>query len=293
MNCKYCNKSVNLSDNYCNNCGKPIIKNSLNNNNKNAKSKSTIIIIAVIIILLVSLFSFAIFNFAKNINKKNEEKFLPAKTKLDELYKNYEIIEKCDYWNDGDDNNSEILLRIDNDYVLFDYDYDTEEFYSSFNGLNNGKNHIINQIIKNNISVPYYSHLIIDKDLYGENDNFSDYYNYYYMHISLIINESDLLSDTFIKDLENLYNEMWTMYDSFIIRLYVADSVDITRAKEYDLFLTSQIAYRCDAKFNNKFSSGLVKSRFVVNFGEYKKNEENVYTADFIKEYIEGWYYDK
>lgn len=238
-------------------------------------NKTLIIIFVVFLSIFSNVF---IYNLSlKKISFKEDKKFYPVKASLDNLYSNnYEVIEKCYYWNTGGDKKYETIIKVDNTYALFDYDLKTGEIYSSLEGTINGKNHLINTTIKNNLHIPYYSHLMFDNNTF---------YNYSNIHISLIINKKDMLSETFINDFKNLYDKLDSMYEVFIIRIYVTDSIDFTKKNEYDLFLTSRIAIRCDVKFENKFNKSLVEPKYYAYFSE----EDNV-TYDYIKDIMNRFY---
>lgn len=229
------------------------------------KNKNLIILL-VIVLVAIAIISLLLLN-------KENSKTVIVRQKLNEIYgSSYDIIDSYYMWDTGGSKDIESIIKINDTYSLFMYDIAHDSYTDAYKGLKKGNDYLENNQIMNikNVSVLY-----LDETMYsGAWGN---------VELRIIVESKDYNSDNLAIELEKVINELGTKYERFNLNIYITDNIVETKTDVYKLFLTSQLGYKVDEEFYNKYNKNLVYKDFCVNFATNKYNEKHYWTIETIK----------
>ena len=209
---------------------------------------------AIIIFICIFVSLFIIWVCVNKISDKKNDKFKPVQTQLYQLYSdNYEIIDKCDYWNSGGENKYETIIKIGTKYALFDY-YINYNYYYIISEIDGEEKFHVNNSLNKYLNIPFLSYF------YHEDTD---------LILSIIIQKSDFDINSLASELKLFLDEAYMKYDDYKLKIYLTDKIDKSLNEEYRIFMISQMANRCDYEFENKFNKNLVYKQFYISLSSY------------------------
>lgn len=197
--------------------------------------------------------------------KEEKEKIL--KQYLYENYEDYEIIESCTYDNEAGTDVLSSIIKLDNNYKIFDVDFDSKgQIYVSINE-------------KKLLSFIMYDNIII-----GETN--ASYDN---TQLTLIVDKSMKDWNKYVKNLCLNYSQDKKNIEGFYLEVYFVDSF-VKNSDVYKQFMISQVADYTDRCFFSKYENDLgILNKFESNHLWLPTSNHKDYInnyKDFINEQI-------